>query len=100
MPEVVLGDYLQLFLVCARTKSLLWEIGGAAGSTRQALTKKDLENLTIKYPGAIESQLAIVKEAGKLEANISEYLSIINAKLSAAKNLRRSILEAAFAGEL
>jgi type I restriction enzyme S subunit len=99
-PELISERYLQLFLVCARTKSLLWEIGGAAGSTRQALTKKDLEELVVKYPLDLEAQNAIVEEAGKLESGISEFVALIDAKLTAAKNLRQSILEAAFAGDL
>jgi restriction endonuclease S subunit len=99
-PELINEHYLQLFLVCARTKSLLWEIGGAAGSTRQALTKKDLEELVVKYPLALESQNMIVEEANKLASAVTEFVGLIDAKLTAAKNLRQSILEAAFAGGL
>jgi type I restriction enzyme S subunit len=99
-PELINERYLQLFLVCARTKSLLWEIGGAAGATRQALTKKDLEELVIKYPLALEDQKAIVEEVDKLASGVSQFVGLIEAKLTAAKNLRQSILEAAFAGEL
>ena len=99
-PELINEHYLQLFLLCARTKSLLWEIGGAAGSTRQALTKKDLEELVVKYPLALKAQYVIVEEANKLASAVSEFVGLIDAKLTAAKNLRQSILEAAFAGEL
>jgi type I restriction enzyme S subunit len=99
-PELINEHYLQLFLVCARTKSLLWEIGGSAGSTRQALTKKDLEELVVKYPLALEAQNMIVEEANKLASAITEFVGLIDAKLTAAKNLRQSILEAAFAGDL
>jgi len=99
-PELINERYLQLFLVSARTKSLLWEIGGAAGSTRQALTKKDLEELVVKYPLELEAQNAIVEEADKLASRVSEFVGLIDAKLTAAKNLRQSILEAAFAGAL
>jgi restriction endonuclease S subunit len=84
----------------ARSKSLLWEIGSAAGSTRQALTKKDLEELVIKYPPKVESQNALVQEADKLASGVSEFVGLIDAKLTAAKNLRQAILESAFAGDL
>ena len=99
-PELINERYLQLFLVCARTKTLLWEIGGAAGSTRQALTKKDLEELVVKYPLALEAQNVIVEEANDLASAVTEFVGLIDAKLTATKNLRQSILEAAFAGDL
>jgi len=48
----------------------------------------------------LEEQRRIVARLDAMRAKTSEMVTAYDAKLNAAKNLRQSILEAAFAGEL
>jgi hypothetical protein len=49
---------------------------------------------------SLDEQKKIVARLDSLRAKTSEMVAAYDAKLTAAKNLRQSILEAAFAGEL
>ena len=44
--------------------------------------------------------MCIVAQLDSMKAKTSEMVAVYDAKLTAAKNLRQSILEAAFAGDL
>ena len=48
----------------------------------------------------LEEQKRIVARLDEMRAKTSEMVAAYDSKLTAAKNLRQSILEAAFAGEL
>ena len=63
------------------------------------MNKAKLNLLEIPVP-PLEEQKRIVATLGAIEAKTSEMVSAYDKKLTAAKNLRQSILEAAFAGEL
>jgi type I restriction enzyme S subunit len=72
------------------------------GSSRTGMPKVNREHL-FKYelripPTAV--QLEIVSRLEAVRVKTSEMVAAYEAKLAAAKNLRQSILEAAFAGEL
>jgi type I restriction enzyme S subunit len=72
------------------------------GSSRTGMPKVNREHL-FKYelripPTAV--QLEIVSRLEAVRVKTSEMVAAYVAKLTAAKNLRQSILEAAFAGEL
>jgi hypothetical protein len=48
----------------------------------------------------LEEQKRIVARLDAMRAKTSEMIAAYDAKLKAAKNLRQSVLEAAFAGQL
>lgn len=68
---------------------------GEQGSTRQAITKFQLEGFLIKYPNLTE-QKAIVKKLDQLSEQTKKLESIYQKKLSAIEELKRSILSKAF----
>ena len=70
---------------------------GATG--RQRLNAEDLALTELPVP-PLEEQKRIVAQLDLMRAKTSEMVAAYDAKLQAAKDLRQSILESAFAGEL
>ena len=73
-----------------------------AGSSRTGMPKVNRDHL-FKYEfevPAVSIQDEIVARLDSIRAKTSEMVAAYDAKLTAAKNLRQSILESAFAGEL
>ena len=90
-------DPQYLYFVFMRySKSLL---SGAAGAARAFVKRDDFRNLMVPVP-SLEEQKKIVARLDSMREKTSEMVAAYGAKLTAAKNLRQSILEAAFAGEL
>jgi restriction endonuclease S subunit len=70
-----------------------------SGLTVPKLNQGSLVSIEIPVP-PFEEQKRIVARLDSMRAKTSEMVAAYDAKLTAAKNLRQSILEAAFAGEL
>jgi restriction endonuclease S subunit len=70
---------------------------GATG--RQRLNAEDLAQTELPVP-PLEEQKRIVARLEVMKAKTSEIVAAYDAKLAEAKNLRQSILEAAFGGDL
>ena len=70
---------------------------GATG--RQRLNAEDLALTELPIP-SLDEQKRLVMRLESMKAKTSEMVAAYDAKLTAAKNLRQSILEAAFAGEM
>jgi type I restriction enzyme S subunit len=69
------------------------------GAAQPQITRQTIAPTSIQVP-PLEEQKRIVARLDLMKAKTSEMVSAYEAKLTAAKNLRQSILEAAFAGEL
>jgi type I restriction enzyme S subunit len=69
------------------------------GAAQPKLTQSALNRIPIPMP-PLEEQRKIVAHLDSMRAKTSEMVAAYDAKLTAAKNLRQSILEAAFAGAL
>ena len=69
------------------------------GTTRDRISRSNLAEVQIPVP-PLEEQKRIVARLDSMRAKTSEMVAAYDAKLTAAKNLRQSILEAAFAGAL
>ena len=69
------------------------------GTTMMHVSKGNIEARLISLP-PLEEQKQIVARLDSMKAKTSEMVAAYDAKLTAAKNLRQSILEAAFAGDL
>jgi type I restriction enzyme S subunit len=69
------------------------------GAAQPFIAKGDIEKFEVAIP-TLDEQQQIVVRLDQLRAKSSEMVAAYDAKLQAAKNLRQSILEAAFAGEL
>ena len=72
---------------------------GMSGAAQGGFNASKLGALEIPVP-TLEEQKRIVARLDLMKAKTSEMVAAYDAKLSAAKNLRQSILEAAFAGDL
>ena len=70
-----------------------------SGLTVPKLNQGSLVSIAIPLP-PLEEQERIVGHLDSMKAKTSEMVAAYDAKLTAVKNLRQSILEAAFAGEL
>ena len=70
-----------------------------SGLTVPKLNQGSLVSIEIPVP-PLEEQKRIVARLDLMKAKTSEMVAAYDAKLQAAKNLRQSILEAAFAGQL
>jgi type I restriction enzyme S subunit len=92
--------FLNYSLTSSGTKDRLLNVGVAGGSTRQALTKADLESFEIDLPSAITEQQAISSKLGLCETETKELDSVFRAKIAELEELKRSILQKAFSGEL
>lgn len=69
------------------------------GTTRDRISRSNLAEVKVLVP-PLEEQKQIVARLDLMRAKTSEMVAAYDAKLTAAKNLHQSILEAAFAGEL
>jgi len=76
--------FLQYMLVSPDCKDRLLQTGESAGSTRQALTKAQLQDFVVRFPESIEEQHRIVTILDKV------YADIATAKANAEKNLQNA----------
>jgi restriction endonuclease S subunit len=89
--------YLSYFL---RSPDVREQFENLATTTTQAkLALFRIETIQLSVP-PLEEQKRIVARLDAMRAKTSEMVAAYDAKLTAAKNLRQSALEAAFAGEL
>jgi type I restriction enzyme S subunit len=96
----VYPEYLGLMLVSRATKDRLLNIGDAAGTTRQALTKVDLENFEIRIPEDISEQVLRCRKAAEVFDLVNELKRNLNAQRNLMEKFKASILSAAFTGAL
>jgi type I restriction enzyme S subunit len=80
-------------------ESIQSEIAGTEGAVFASINKAQIADLRCPVPPLYEQQ-QIVARLDQMRVKTSEMVAAYDAKLQAAKNLRQSILEAAFAGEL
>lgn len=70
-----------------------------SGTTQPSLNRNNLSGITVRISSPSKQRETVVR-LDSMRAKTSEMVSAYDEKLTAAKNLRQSILEAAFAGEL
>jgi type I restriction enzyme S subunit len=73
---------------------------GEQGATRQAITKGQLENFKIVMPKSVKEQKQIVQKLDALSEEIKKLESIYQQKTDDLEELKKSILQKAFKGEL
>ena len=73
---------------------------GEAGSTRQAITKVQLERFEISYPESMADQDEFIQQLTILENDVLKLHTIYVEKLAAMDELKKAILQKAFNGEL
>src|SRR5690606_36520291 len=97
--SVMNHQFLHYALTSKVTKDLLLGIG-EQGATRQAITKVQIENFKIKYPTNIDLQNKLVGSLNIIKQESEKLESAYQSKIESLEELKKSILQKAFAGEL
>ena len=97
--NLVYNRFLHYVLTSKYYKDVLLGIG-EQGSTRQAITKVQLENFIVSFPNDVDKQQQIVERLDALSLKTKKLESKYQAKLAALEELKKSVLEKAFKGEL
>lgn len=91
--------FLSYLLTSKPYKEKLLFTGDQAGATRQALTKSQIQDFLIFFP-AVSEQKIIVEKLASIESQVISLEAIYQQKLTALNELKQSILQKAFTGEL
>jgi type I restriction enzyme S subunit len=97
IPKVPIDTSYAHYCLRLITAEIERSVNGAVGLVH--ITKEKLNKFEIPVP-SMEEQKRIVARLDSMRAKTSEMVAAYDAKLQAAKDLRQSVLEAAFAGEL
>lgn len=96
--EIIDAHFLNYLLTSQFYKNQLLKIG-EQGATRQAITKTQLEYITVYFP-KLSEQKSIVTQLNILSAETQKLEAIYKQKLVTLEELKKSVLKKAFAGEL
>jgi restriction endonuclease S subunit len=95
----IVSRFLEFSLTAKINKDRLLGVGEKGGSTRQAITKAEIESFRVSFP-TISTQNEIVAFLDDLNAQTIQLEAINRQKLAAIAELKQSLLQKAFAGEL
>lgn len=96
--DITDARFLNLLLCSRQYKNKLLETG-EQGSTRQAITKVQIESFHVAIPD-LKKQQAIVNQIDALISQTQKLKTLYQSKLTDLEELKKSILQKAFAGEL
>jgi type I restriction enzyme S subunit len=98
--NLMLPEFLQYALTSQIHKMELLATGEAGGSTRQAITKAQLEEYEVSFPGNMDEQLKIVDQIKRVKEATEILTMTYNKKMIALLELKQSLLIEAFSGNL
>ena len=96
----IIPSFVHYSLTSKYNKKLLLGIGEKGGSTRQAITKSDIESFVISYPFDKQKQKEIIETLDIVDNHIQSVLLAYDEELKNLEELKKSILQKAFSGEL
>jgi type I restriction enzyme S subunit len=96
--ESVDSQYLAFLLLHPFMQKRL--LSKSTGATVQHVNMKDIRELAISQLPAIQAQRACIKELEQLQSQVNRLEAIYCQKIAALKELKQSILQKAFTGEL
>ena len=94
------ADFLHYLLISKPYKDQLLKTGEEGGSTRQAITKAQIQEFTVEYPATLKEQKTIVAKLDAMLAETQRLARLYDRKLVALEALKKSLLHQAFTGEL
>lgn len=94
------ADFLHYLLISKPYKDNLLKTGEEGGSTRQAITKAQIQEFVVEYPATLGDQKAIVAKLDALLAETQRLAHIYERKLAALEALKKSLVHEAFSGRL
>jgi type I restriction enzyme, S subunit len=95
----IVSRFLEFALTAKINKDRLLGVGEKGGSTRQAITKAEIESFRISFP-TVSVQNEIVAFLDELIAQTIRLEAIYHQKLVVIAELKQALLQKAFAGEL
>ena len=98
--SVLSPEFLALMLTSKPYKDLLLKTGEDNGSTRQALTKSQIQDLEVTFPQQLTQQEEAVLTLKATSQTTKQLNEAYTSKLQNISDLRQSLLQKAFAGEL
>jgi type I restriction enzyme S subunit len=99
-PDVLIPEFLHYLLISKPYKDKLLRTGEEGGSTRQAITKAQIQDFSIEYPATIDEQAAVVSGLDAMRTETQRLESLYQQKLAALDDLKKSLLHQAFSGAL
>ena len=96
----ILPEFLHYLLISKPYKDKLLQTGEEGGSTRQAITKAQIQDFTVKYPATIQEQKLIIAKIDAVLTETQRLESIYQQKIAALDELKKSLLHQAFSGHL
>lgn len=97
--NALIPKFLELLLTSPVYKERLLGVGHQGGSTRQAITKAEIQDFEIVVPG-VEAQQVIVDLARQVEGELLRLSQSFSRKTGLLAALKQSLLSRAFSGEL
>jgi len=97
--DIISPLFLGSLLTSKFYKDQILEIG-EQGATRQAITKVQLENFKIVFPKSIKEQEKVIQEMNTLSTETKKLATIYQQKINDLEELKKSVLDKAFKGEL
>ncbi len=97
--DIITPAFLNLLLTSKFYKDQLL-FTGEQGATRQAITKAQLEVFRITFPKSIKEQQITIQKLNQLSSETKKLETIYEQKLKDLEELKKSILQKAFSGEL
>ena len=97
--EIIDPIFLNLLLTSKFYKDQLL-FTGEQGATRQAITKAQLEVFEVSFPKNIKEQKSLMNKLDAISAETKKLESIYQQKINDLEELKKSVLQKAFSGEL
>jgi type I restriction enzyme S subunit len=97
--EIIDPIFLNLLLTSKFYKDQLL-FTGEQGATRQAITKAQLEVFKITFPKSLKDQNSLMNKLEALSLEIKKIVVIYEQKIKDLEELKKSVLQKAFSGEL
>jgi type I restriction enzyme S subunit len=94
------ADFLHYLLISKPYKDQLLKTGEEGGSTRQAITKAQIQEFSVEYPATLKEQKTIVAKLDAMLAETQRLARLYERKLAALEALKKSLLHQAFTGQL
>ncbi|MFZ4780315.1 MAG: restriction endonuclease subunit S, partial [Terrimicrobiaceae bacterium] len=94
------ADFLHYLLISKPYKDQLLKTGEEGGSTRQAITKAQIQEFTVEYPATVKEQIIIVAKLDAMLAETQRLTRLYEKKLAELSALKKSLLHRAFTGAL
>ena len=94
------ADFLHYLLISKPYKDQLLQTGEEGGSTRQAITKAQIQEFTVSFPANVKDQKTIAGKLDALREETQRLATLYSRKHAALEALKKSLLHQAFTGEL